>query len=189
MKIIILDRDGVINQEFPNQYVVKEEEFIPIPKSLEAIAALKQTGYIVVIATNQSIIAKKIISLQELEKIHKKLQKLLAIYNVQVDKIFFCPHQKSDNCECRKPNPGMLLQIAEEYQVDLKLTTVYFVGDSLSDLIAAKSVGAIPVLVKTGKGCHTMHDDCIRDFQNLLIFEDLYDFTNYLLNHDSIRSL
>ena len=189
MKIIILDRDGVINQEFPNQYVVKEEEFIPISKSIEAIAALKQAGYTVVIATNQSIIAKKISSLQELEKIHNKLQNLLAIYNVQVDKIFFCPHQKSDNCGCRKPNPGMLFKIAEEYQVDFKINSVHFVGDSLSDLIAAKSVGAIPVLVKTGKGWHTMQQESIRDFQNLLIFEDLYSFTNYLLNHDSIRSL
>lgn len=182
MKIIILDRDGVINQEFPNKYVVKEEEFIPIPKSLEAIAALKQAGYIVVIATNQSIIAKKIVSFEKLEKIHNKLQDLLATYNVKIDKIFFCPHQKSDNCECRKPNPGMLLAIAQEYQVDFKLATVYFVGDSLSDLIAAKSVGALPVLVKTGKGCQTMHHKSIDDFQNLLIFEDLYDFTNCLIS-------
>ena len=181
MKIIILDRDGVINQEFPNQCVVKEEKFIPIPKSLEAIAALKQAGYIVVVATNQSIIAKKIVSIKELEKIHNKLQNLLAIYKVKIDKIFFCPHQKSDNCECRKPNPGMLLEIAQEYQVDFKLNSIHFVGDSLSDLLAAKSVGAIPVLVKTGKGCHTMHDECIYNFQNLLIFEDLYDITNYLL--------
>lgn len=91
MKIIILDRDGVINQEFLNQCVVKEEEFIPIPKSLEAIAALKQAGYIVVVATNQSIIAKKIVSLKELEKIHNKLQNLLAIYKVKIDNFFFVP--------------------------------------------------------------------------------------------------
>lgn len=76
----------------------------------------------------------------------------------------------------------MLLEIAQKYQVDFKINPIHFVGDSLSDLLAAKSVGAIPVLVKTGKGGHTMYDECINNFQNLLIFEDLYDFTNYLLN-------
>lgn len=91
MRLIILDRDGVINQEFSNRYITKEKHFIPIPKSLEAIAKLKKAGYIVVVATNQSIIAKNMLSLAKLQLIHNKLQRLLVSYGVQIDNFFFVP--------------------------------------------------------------------------------------------------
>lgn len=182
MKVVVLDRDGVINQEFPSQYIINEEQFIPIHNSLEAIVRLKREGYKVVVATNQSIISKRIITLEKLQNIHNKLQNLLAKYNVQIDEFFVCPHQEIDNCMCRKPKPQLLFQISRKYQFDFKAAKVHFVGDSITDLLAAQSAGAIPILVKTGKGLKTMNEKCIHNIKNLLIFNDLYDFVSYLLN-------
>lgn len=149
MKLIILDRDGVINQD-SEAFIKSPDEWIPIPGSLEAIARLNQAGYRVVVSTNQSGIARGLITMQALNAIHHKLHTAAQHVGAHIDAIFFCPHAADDNCDCRKPKPGMLQAIAERYEVSLK--GVPTVGDSLRDLQAGFIVGCAPYLVLTGKG-------------------------------------
>ena len=166
-KLIILDRDGVINYDSPD-FIKSPEEWIPIPGSLEAIARLNQAGYRVVIASNQSGIARQFFDITTLNAIHQKMHRLAQQVGADIDAIFFCPHAASDNCDCRKPKPGMLKTIAGHY--DVSLTNVWFVGDSLGDLEAAKAVDSQPVLVKTGKGEKTQAKTLP---VGTLIFDDL----------------
>lgn len=167
MKLLILDRDGVINFD-SDAYIKSVEEWIPIPGSVEAIARLSKAGWAVAVATNQSGIARGYYSLQTLEAMHQRLRELVAAQGGSVGLIVYCPHGPDDGCECRKPRPGMLRRIAEHYQVSLD--GVWFVGDSGSDLKAAKAAGAVPVLVKTGKGQQTSTLPLLDGTQ---VFEDL----------------
>jgi len=152
MKIIILDRDGVINFD-SDQFIKSPDEWKPIPGSLEAIARLNQAGYRVVVATNQSGIGRGLFDMPTLNAIHDKLHKSLALVGGRIDAIFFCPHTNDAKCGCRKPNGGMLEEIAIRYGTSL--AGVPAVGDSLRDLQAAAQVGAKPFLVLTGKGMKT----------------------------------
>lgn len=153
MKLIILDRDGVINQD-SDEYIKSVDEFIPLPGSLEAIARLNQAGYRVAIATNQSGIARGFYDIATLNAMHDKLRRMLNELGGQVDVIAFCPHGPDDNCDCRKPKPGMYLDIAKRFEISLK--GIPIVGDSLRDLQAAQAVDASPILVRTGKGERTL---------------------------------
>ncbi len=153
MKLIILDRDGVINQDSDN-FIKSVDEFIPLPGSIEAIARLNQMGYRVAIATNQSGIARGYYDLDTLNAMHDKLRSELATHGGCIDMIAFCPHGPDDNCECRKPKPGMYNDIARRF--DVPLSGVPVIGDSLRDLQAAQAVGARPILVRTGKGERTI---------------------------------
>lgn len=149
MKLIILDRDGVINYD-SDEYIKSPDEWMPIPGSLDAIARLKCAGYTVVIASNQSGVGRGLFDLPTLQRIHDKMQREVSGAGGKIDTIFFCPHKPDDHCACRKPKPGLLRDIAERYNCDLK--GVPAVGDSLRDIEAAQAVGARPVLVRTGKG-------------------------------------
>ncbi len=149
---MILDRDGVINEDSA-EYIKSPEEFVPISGSIEAIARLKQAGYTVVIASNQSGLARKLFTLSTLHAIHQKLHDCLQPHGVKLDGIFFCPHGPDDACQCRKPKPGLLQDIASRFHHDLHDVPV--VGDALRDIQAARAVGARPVLVLTGKGRET----------------------------------
>jgi len=186
MKLVILDRDGVINFD-SDEYIKNTDEFIPIPGSLEAIARLNQAGYTVVVATNQSGIARGYFSEEILQQIHAKLARLLTQAGGEIEAIYYCPHGPDDNCDCRKPKPGLLKKILQKYPADA--TTVVAIGDSLRDLQAALEVGARPMLVKTGKGEHTLAK-LAQDprLQNTPVFEDLNDAVNYLLNSDAVNS-
>lgn len=155
MKLIILDRDGVINMDSA-QFIKSPDEWKPIPGSLTAIARLNQAGYRVVVATNQSGVGRGLFDMDTLNAIHEKMVKSLAQVGGRVDAIFFCPHTSADNCHCRKPRAGMLHEIAKRFNVDL--TGVPAVGDALRDLQAASAVGAKPYLVLTGKGKKTAID-------------------------------
>jgi len=152
MKLIILDRDGVINYD-SDQFIKSPEEWKPIPGSLEAIARLNQAGYRVAVATNQSGIGRGLFDMPTLNAIHDKMHKSLAQVGGRIDAIFFCPHTSEANCECRKPKSGMIEEIAVRFGVSLK--GVPAVGDSLRDLEAAARLGAQPYLVLTGKGAKT----------------------------------
>ncbi|MDC1310972.1 D-glycero-beta-D-manno-heptose 1,7-bisphosphate 7-phosphatase [Burkholderiales bacterium] len=152
MKLVILDRDGVINFD-SDRYIKSSAEWKPIPQSLEAVARLNHMGYRVVIATNQSGIGRGLFDMSTLNAINDKMYRALASVGGRIDALFFCPHISESQCHCRKPEPGMLLSIAERFNVNLK--DIPFIGDSLKDLQAASSVGALPVLVKTGKGEQT----------------------------------
>lgn len=181
-KLIILDRDGVINQELTPKQLSTPEQWQELPNSLSAIAKLKQAGFTVCVATNQSIISKKIITMNILDTIHQKMHQKLQALNTFIDQIFICPHQASDNCLCRKPKPGLLLAAANSYNIDPKKQQIPFVGDSITDLSAAIAGGFIPILVKTGKGQETLKNLTINTIKNLLIFDDLNAFTDYWIN-------
>lgn len=155
MKLVILDRDGVINYDSA-QFIKSPDEWKPIPGSLEAIARLHQSGYRVIVATNQSGVGRGLFEMGTLNAIHDKMMKAAAQVGGRIDAIFFCPHTSESNCECRKPKPGMLREIAARYNTDL--AGVPAIGDSLRDLQAAAAVGAQPVLVLTGKGVKTRDD-------------------------------
>ncbi|MDP1605262.1 MAG: D-glycero-beta-D-manno-heptose 1,7-bisphosphate 7-phosphatase [Rhodocyclaceae bacterium] len=158
MKLIILDRDGVINKD-SDLYIKSPEEWIPLPGSLEAIARLNQWGYRVVVATNQSGIGRGLFGMDTINAIHDKMIKAASHVGASIDAIFFCPHTNADNCACRKPQPGMFKEIAARYNIDL--AGVPAVGDALRDLQAAASVGAQPMLVLTGKGKKTKLDPAL----------------------------
>ena len=155
MKLVILDRDGVINLD-SDQYIKSPEEWKPIAGSLEAIALLNQSGFRVVVCTNQSGIGRGLFEMDTLNAIHDKMIRALAQLGGHVDAIFFCPHTTTDECDCRKPKPGMLQQIEDRFNVSLQ--GVPAVGDSLRDLQAAFAIGAKPILVLTGKGKKTATD-------------------------------
>ena len=152
MKLVVLDRDGVINLD-SDQYIKSPEEWKPIPGSLEAIARLTQAGFRVVIATNQSGLGRGLFDMATLNAMHDKMHKAVSQLGGRIDAVFFCPHALDAGCACRKPKPGMLLEIAERFGVALE--DVPAIGDSLRDLQAASAAGARPVLVLTGKGALT----------------------------------
>jgi D-glycero-D-manno-heptose 1,7-bisphosphate phosphatase len=152
VKLVILDRDGTINRD-SDDYIKSPAEWTPIPGSLEAIARLIQADYRVVVATNQSGIGRGLFDTQALFAIHDKLQRALGQVGGRIDAFFFCPHKAEDNCRCRKPQPGMLLEVARRFNVSLE--DVFMVGDSRKDMEAAAAAGARPVLVLTGNGAKT----------------------------------
>lgn len=153
MKLIILDRDGVINHD-REDYVKSAEECVPIPGSIEAIVRLSKAGFTVAVATNQSGLAREKFDLDDLEAMHEKIIGLVEEQGGELGGIFYCPHAPDDKCKCRKPLPGMLDAIEAEFNTSVESS--YFVGDSLCDLQAALVKGCKPVLVKTGKGEKTL---------------------------------
>jgi D-glycero-D-manno-heptose 1,7-bisphosphate phosphatase len=168
MAFIILDRDGVIN--FDSDFYIKSpDEWLPIPGSLEAIATLTRLGYRVIIATNQSGIARKLYDAAMLEKIHAKLLAEVKKAGGEIEAIFFCPHHPDEKCICRKPQPGMFHQIQQKY--GMRLAETYFVGDSFSDMQAALNAGCKPILVMTGNGEKTLANN--PDMQNIRRYADL----------------
>ncbi len=152
MKLVILDRDGTINED-SDQYIKSPSEWQPIPGSVEAIARLTQGGWRMVVATNQSGIARGLFDMATLNAIHAKMHRAVNQAGGRIDAIFFCPHAADANCECRKPKPGLLREIAS--RMDVELEGVPMIGDSLRDVEAAAAVGAKPYLVLTGKGKKT----------------------------------
>jgi len=152
MRIVILDRDGVINQDSAD-FIKNPNEWIPIPDSLESIARLNQHGFSVIVATNQSGIGRGLFDIETMNAINKKMLDLLAQVGGHIDAIFYCPHTEDANCKCRKPKSGMLEEISTRFGTSLK--NIPAIGDATRDLEAYQSVGAQPILVKTGKGEET----------------------------------
>ncbi len=179
MKLIVLDRDGVINED-SEAYIKSPEEWHPIPGSLEAIAALNRAGYQVVVATNQSGIARGLYDLDTLARIHEKMHQALAAVGGHIEAVFFCPHGPDDDCECRKPRPGLFHDIAGRLRISLK--GVPAIGDSLRDLQAAEAVGARPILVRTGKGRKT--EAGLGD-SDIPVFDDLAAAVRWLLEGEA----
>jgi D-glycero-D-manno-heptose 1,7-bisphosphate phosphatase len=153
MKLIILDRDGVINFD-SDAFIKNPDEWRPIPGSLEAVARLNQAGFRVVVASNQSGVGRGLFDMATLNAIHAKMHKLASQAGGRIDAVFFCPHSADSKCACRKPKPGLFQEIASRLHIDLR--GVYAVGDALRDVQAAREVGARPVLVRTGKGERTV---------------------------------
>ncbi len=156
MKLIILDRDGVINHDSPD-YIKHPDEWVALPGSLQAIARLHQAGYTIVVASNQSGLARGLFDITALTAIHQKLRKELSQFVGAIDAFFVCPHGPDEQCVCRKPLPGLFEDIARRY--DIHLSGVPAVGDSLRDLQASAAVGCTPWLVQTGNGPKTLKQD------------------------------
>lgn len=168
MKLVILDRDGVINHDSA-AYIKSPEEWKPIPGSLEAIALLSQSGYRVLVATNQSGVGRGLFEMATLNAIHDKMHRALGLAGGRIDGIFYCPHAENAGCNCRKPKPGLLEEIAHRFGVSLEGVPV--IGDSLRDLQAAAAVGAQPILVLTGKGKKTRKDGNLPE--GTVVYDDL----------------
>jgi D-glycero-D-manno-heptose 1,7-bisphosphate phosphatase len=176
MKLVILDRDGVINQD-SDQFIKNTTEWKPIPGSLEAIAKLNHAGYRVVVASNQSGIGRGLLDMGALNAINEKMYRILAHMGGRIDALFYCPHAADANCDCRKPKPGMLIDIAQRFNVDL--SGVPSIGDSLRDLQAAKAAGAQPMLVLTGKGSKTVEAGGLPE--GTAIFADLAEAVRHIV--------
>ena len=176
MELVILDRDGVINQDSP-RHIRSPEEWIPIPGSLDAIARLNRAGFRVVVATNQSGLARRFFDIETLIRIHETMQRQLAEIGGHVEAIFICPCHPRDNCDCFKPNPGMLLDISERLRTPLE--KVPYIGDKLADIQAARAAGARPFLVKTGNGKKTLRSK--ENFDGVEVFEDLAEAADALI--------
>ena len=149
MKVIVLDRDGVINHD-SDAYIKSADEWQPIEGSLEAIARLNHGGYSVVVASNQSGLARGYFDIEALTAMHKKMDDLLSKAGGRIEAVFYCPHGPDDGCSCRKPKPGMLLDIGQRFNVSLSDLT--FIGDSVADIKTARNALARAILVRTGKG-------------------------------------
>lgn len=180
IKLIMLDRDGVINDDI--EYVKSPEEWKPIPGSLEAIAALNKAGYKVVVVTNQSGIARKYFTEKDLNDIHEKMRNSLAEVGGHLDGIFVCPHGPEDNCTCRKPKPGLLIEVNRHFNIPPEKALL--VGDSMRDFQAAKAFGCKFILVLTGNGRYTLKinaKDISDSEQQKWIYPDLAAFVKELL--------
>lgn len=176
MKLIILDRDGVINYD-SDHFIKSPDEWKPIPGSLEAIAALNQAGFRVVIASNQSGVGRGLFDMATLNAIHAKMHKLAAQAGGRIEAIFFCPHPADSQCGCRKPKPGLFEEIALRYHTDLK--GVPAIGDALRDLQAAAKAGATPILVRSGKGAKTLANGDLPP--GIQVFENLAEAVRSLI--------
>jgi len=153
VRLVVLDRDGVINRE-SDQFIKSADEWVPLPGSATAIARLTDAGYTVAVATNQSGIGRKLYDEATLEEIHTAMRRHIESAGGRIDKIVYCPHLPDAGCDCRKPLPGLLIQLQDFYGIDM--TGVPVIGDSERDLRAAMAVNGRPMLVLTGNGRATL---------------------------------
>lgn len=185
-KLVILDRDGVINED-SDAFVKTLEEWIPIPGSIDAIARLCEHGFTVAIATNQSGVGRGLFSTDTLDAMHSKLLALVHDAGGDIATIAYCPHVPEDYCDCRKPQSGLLDDIGNTLSVDLE--GAWVIGDSLRDLQAGLARGCVPILVRTGKGAATeqkLEDDPTLldehpELETLEVFENLEEAADYLI--------
>jgi D-glycero-D-manno-heptose 1,7-bisphosphate phosphatase len=177
IKLIILDRDGVINADSA-EYIKSPEEFHPLPGSLEAIAALNHAGFLVTVATNQSGVGRGYYSLETLEAMHAKMNRLLSEQGGHIDALMYCPHVPEDHCTCRKPKSGMIKEILSRYP-EIAPNQVLMIGDSLRDLEAAWEEHCQAVLVRTGKGVATLEKH-LNALDEVQVFDDLAQVTSVL---------
>ena len=180
MKIVILDRDGVINHD-RDDFVKNSLEWVPLPKAAEAIALFSQAGWRVVVATNQSGIGRGLFDMHALNAMHEKMHHLISKAGGRIDAVFFCPHKPEAGCSCRKPAPGMVLEVAERFSV--KPESLWLVGDSLRDVEAVPAVGGGAILVRTGKGRKTEAAGNLP--AGTPVFDDLHAAAEWLISLES----
>lgn len=179
IKLVILDRDGTINQD-SDDYVKSADEWLPLPGALEAIARLNHAGWHVAVASNQSGLGRGLFDVAALNAMHSKMHKLLAAAGGRIDAVFYCPHSPDEACNCRKPASGLFEQIGERYGMELK--GIHTVGDTPRDLVAGFSVGCVPHLVLTGKGEKWRGQTLPADFpEGTRVHDDLSAFVDWLL--------
>ena len=183
MKLIIIDRDGTINEERAD-FVKTADEWVPLPGALEAVARLNHAGWHVVVASNQSGLGRGLFDVAALNAMHSKMHKLLAAHGGKMDGIFYCPHTPTDGCTCRKPLPGLFEQIIERYGLDVGSVQqrIHTVGDSVRDLQAGAAAGCVPHLVLTGNGAKYQGQALPIDFPaGTQVHADMAAFADYVL--------
>lgn len=181
-QLIILDRDGVINYDSP-EYIKSPDEWHPIPGSLEAIKALNDAGFSIIITTNQSGIGRGYFNCATLDAIHQKMLAAIEKAGGKITKIYYCPHHPDDNCQCRKPKTGMIDQLQKDFEVDI--SKAFLIGDSWKDVKLGLSIGCQPLLVKTGNG-QTVLVEHENHLQNVIVVDDLSQAANWILDNDHI---
>lgn len=186
VKLVILGRDGVLN-EYRDDHVKAPEEWVPLPGALEAVARLNHAGWHVVVATNQSGIGRGMIDMASMNAVHAHMLQTLQRAGGRIDAVFFCPHTAEDDCDCRKPLPGMMKQIGHRYGVDL--AGVPLVGDTLRDLQAAAAAGCPPHLVRTGRAAAwdaATLERALEQSPGAAVHKDLSAFVDFLLHRERL---
>lgn len=186
-KLVILGRDGILN-EFREDHIKAPEEWVVIPGALEAVSRLNHAGWHVVVATNQSGIGRGMIDMSAVNAVHAHMMRCLAGAGGRIDAVFFCPHTPEDLCECRKPLPGMVLDIGRRYGVDL--AQVPMVGDTLRDLQAAQSAGCQPHLVRSGRAAVLDPEQLASltaQVPGTVVHHSLGDLATHLLAREHVR--
>lgn len=183
MNIVVLDRDGVINQD-SDSYIKSADEWHAIPGSIDAIATLSKLGFTVAVATNQSGIGRGLFDEYALAAMHQKMHSLVEEAGGEIDGIFYCPHLPDQGCSCRKPGTGLLRQIEREYDCSLK--DKYFVGDSMKDVDAARAHGCTPLVVRTGKGSQTVKGLEAKAIISVPVFIDLSAAAQWIINNTDV---
>ena len=186
-KLVILGRDGILN-EYSEEHIKSAPEWLPVPGALEAVARLNHGGWHTVLATNQSGIGRGLIDMASLNAVHLYMMKLLAAQGGRLDGVFFCPHTPDEQCDCRKPMPGMMRQIAERYGID-NLGKVPMVCDTLRDLQAAQAAGCQAHLVRTGRAAALTPEQLAHwcaQVDAVTVHDDLAGFVDFLLHREHV---
>jgi D-glycero-D-manno-heptose 1,7-bisphosphate phosphatase len=182
-KVVFLDRDGTINRD-SSDYVKNREEFEFLPGSLEAIKNLAINGFVNIVITNQSAVPRNLISLNELERVHDMMIQAVAQSGGEIKDVFYCPHLPDDDCDCRKPEPGLIYQAREKYGIDL--TAAVMVGDSAKDIECARRAGCgSAVLVKSGKDAGVADELKTRQIPVDYVAKDLYEAAEWIIGNYS----
>ncbi|MGA8178950.1 MAG: D-glycero-beta-D-manno-heptose 1,7-bisphosphate 7-phosphatase [Desulfobacterales bacterium] len=185
-KVVFLDRDGVINRDSPD-YIQSWSEFEFLPGSLEALKKLTVNGFVVMVITNQSVIQRKMISLKELEHIHDMMRKTVQSSGGEIEDVFFCPHIPEDECDCRKPNPGLILKAGQKHRINLKAAIM--VGDSAKDIECARNAGCgTVILVKTGNGATAEKQLKEKMIRPDVIVRDLLEAAHWIISRNPSAS-
>ncbi len=186
VKLVILGRDGILN-EYREDHVKSPEEWTAVPGALEAVSRLNHAGWHAVVATNQAGIGRGMIDMASVNAVHAEMNRCLTEQGARIDAVFFCPHTPEEQCECRKPLPGMMREIGARYGIDL--AEVPMVGDTLRDLQAAQAAGCEPHLVLTGRAA-ALDEATIRRYveqvPRTLVHHDLAALAEFLLRRDHV---
>lgn len=185
-KLVILGRDGILN-EYREGHVTAPEEWVPVPGALDAVARINHAGWHTVVATNQAGIGRGMIDMAAVNAVHAHMNRLLMTQGGRIDAVFFCPHVPEENCDCRKPKPGMMKEIGQRYGIDL--VQVPMVGDTLRDLQAAQAAGCEPHLVLSGRA-RGLEGDALQQMLAQVpatqVHADLGAFADFLLARDHV---
>jgi len=187
-RLVILGRDGILNA-YREDHVKSPDEWEPIPNALEAVARLNHAGWHTVVATNQAGIGRGMIDMASINAVHQRMMQRLAEVGGRLDAVFFCPHTPEDDCECRKPKPGLMKQIGLRYGIELR--TVPMVADTLRDLLAARAAGCEPHLVRTGRAAALTDAQVVEIVQQVPateVHDDLGDFVDFILERAHVPS-
>ncbi|OAN48576.1 histidinol phosphate phosphatase [Chloroflexus islandicus] len=185
MRAVFLDRDGVINHNRPD-HVKDWSEFQFLPGALTALRLLTNAGFRIFVVTNQAAVGRGLMSIETLEQIHARLRDIASYHGAQIDDIRYCPHRPEEQCHCRKPQPGMLEDLAARHRINCR--EAYLVGDALSDIAAGQRMGCQTILVKTGRGASELQKPELRRYQPSFIAPDLLGAVRWMLAEEAVSA-